>query len=507
MVAILITLLICINSVFAQQDEINIVLDPNDLTPLSAIAELPDVNTEPIMIVVVGKTKETSIGVVYPAGFGDELPIHGLYEDYTNKVIIKVGNKPNRRFAIITKKQEFTTKPMPTEDGPREDRPFTVSNTVNIDTLPPSQIFNNDLYFTSFPNAYYMMGFDRTGELRYVYYHPNEHPSMMRMEQDGTNVYMLYTSDNKFYVKRDLLGNEIFKKRYNVHHEVVPYTDGKELALGNSEWGWEDAIYELDKDKNLSKVRFIGDAIRKVTDSNDNHLLNNMLYDYNNIYITNDRATRVDWAHANSLVYDKQSDLLYVSLRHLGVLAIQYESWELKWFLVDETLKTAQGLKYGQKPRESIYLTDIPSLQKYRLKTGRRNSPRGQHALLLKPDNEILLFDNRSRGPKNPRGSRVVLYKIDTNNMTANIVREFVNEQRSYSRYVGDVDLSGDNHQNWLIYYGFAHPRRVVEVDSNNKVLFDMIIDSGSLSYRIDKFPLYPYRNKNKKYSEDISIR
>ncbi len=476
---------------------ITIKLNPNGITPLSAVAMLSHTNREDVTIIVKGKEEAESIAVVYPAGYGTQLPIHGLYENHNNTIIISYNG--NRSYNIVTEKVDFKTKPLPTKSGEREDRSFSVETTLNVDKLPPSNIFNQDLFFTSFPNSFYVIGLDRKGDLRYVYDNPDELMVMMRMEHDDDRVYMLYVSENKYYVKRDLLGNEVFKKRHDSHHESVPYRDGKEILLGNSRWGWEDVVFELDANKNMTKCLHFGDVLRKAVDPSELHLIDKIAYDYQNIYTNENKPTRIDWAHANSLVYDEKTDIVYLSLRHLGVLAVKYDTWTLEWFLADDSLKTSPGVKYTQKPDESLYLVDVPSLQKYRLKT--TLNPRGQHALFLKGDN-LLLFDNRSAGEKGDGSfSRIIEYNINKRNMTARVVRTYQSDL--YSRYVGDIDLSGDNHENWLIFYGNSNPRRFVEVAPNNTVLFELDIKVNTLSFRVDKYPLYPYRNKAKKYTLD----
>ncbi|MGL4677024.1 MAG: aryl-sulfate sulfotransferase [Brevinema sp.] len=501
MALLLLVQLFSLSVLFAQAPDITLKVNPNKLTPLSALVYFSKTNTESVTIIVQGKDKLSSIGVVYPPNYGMQFPIHGLYMDYTNTILIRYGSASVKPFRVVTPKISFTTKPLPTESGDRADRPFTISTEVKTDLLEPTRIFNQDLYFSTFPNAYYMIGFDRKGEIRYLYQNTQEYLSMMRMEQDGTNIYMIYTSDNKFYLKRDLLGNLIYKKRYHVHHESTPYREGRELILGNSQWGWEDRIYELNTEKNLVSCKPIGDLFRKVIDPKDQVLLDRLVYDHYNIYMSNQEPQRVDWAHGNSLVYDSKQDLLYISLRHLGVIAVNYQKWELIWFLAEDSLKISTGIKYGQKPKESLYLVDIPSLQKYRLKT--TSSPKGQHALFIKNNGNLLLFDNRSQGLKNPAGSQVREYQINQKTMTANLIRSFVDQDRSYSHYVGDVDLSGNDHENWLIFYGHSYPKRIIELAPDNTVLYHLMIDSASLMYRIDKFPLYPYRDQAKKYSLD----
>lgn len=54
------------------------------------------------------------------------------------------------------------------------------------------------------------------------------------------------------------------------------------------------------------------------------------------IYIENGIKKNIDWFHSNSLVYDSDTDILYVSSKHRGVLAIDYSEWRLIWWMVNE---------------------------------------------------------------------------------------------------------------------------------------------------------------------------
>ena len=494
---ILFSILFSIYSVtFANENtQVSIKLNPLGYTPLSAVLILTEINVAPITVLVQGKEEQHSIGTVYPVNYGTEIPIHGLYENYTNRVVV-IQNNISQVHQIVTAKLDI-------KNPKKSNTQIPIKTQVKKNILPSNSTFDYDLYFSSIPNANEIIGFDQKGDIRYFYQNKKEKPAMMRMEVDNKRVYLLYIIGNKKYIKRDLLGNLIFSKEYDAHHESVDGGFGREIILGNSQWGWEDMVFELDKNKDIVKTLSLGDLIREAASEDDQELLKKLIYDNKNVFTNKGKPKRIDWAHGNSLVYDIKNDRLFVSLRHLGVLAIKYKEWKLEWFLVDDNLKIGEGIIYSEKPKDSLYLKDIPSLQKYRMQTPKNYGPQGQHALFLKKNGNIILFDNRSQGRKNTNGSRVLEYSFDHRAKRATVVREFLDEDRSYSQYVGDVDLSGPNLENWLIFYGHSHPRRIIELSPKNEVLFNMEIDMFRMFYRVDKFPLYPYRDKNKKYSID----
>ena len=478
---------------FAEEKKSSIKLNPLGHTPLSAVLILPKTNNVPITIIVQGKEKEHSIGTVYPANYGTELPIHGLYEGYTNRVVIRQEDS-FRKYKIVTAKLNL-------KNSNQSNAMMPVETKVLRNLLPPDSVFDYDLYFSSLPNVNDIIAFDKKGDIRYLYHNKNEKPTMMRIETDNKNIFLVYVTNHKKYIKKDLLGNLVFSKQYDVHHESVDISAEKEVILGNSRWGWEDVLFELDKD--VVKILSLGDLIREAASKEDQKLLEKLIYDDKNIYQFERKDKRIDWAHANSLVYDEENDRLFVSLRHQGVIAIKYKEWKLEWFLADDELKIVEGVAYGHIPEGSLYLKDIPSLQKYRMNAPKKFGPRGQHALFLKKNGNMILFDNRAQGRENTNGSRVLEYSFDHKAKKAKVVREFVDKNRSYSQYVGDIDLSGPKSENWLIFYGHSYPRRIMEVSPKNKVLFDMEIQMSGMLYRVDKFPLYPYRNKKKKYTLD----
>ncbi len=377
--------------------------------------------------------------------------------------------------------------------------PFNIESTLKLNTLPPANIFNQDLYFTSFKDAYYIAGFDAKGDIRYIYENTNERPELIRMLIEEGKIYFIYTSKGEQYIKRDLMGKEAFSKNYRARHDSTPYKNGGEMILGSSEWGLGDVIYELNADKDLIRCIDIGSVIRNAASPRDKGRLNRMIYDRYNIYVTNGKPEKVDWAHINSLVYNPDTDILYLSLRHLGILAVDATTHELLWWMADDELKAPEGTEYGEKPINSLYLKDIPSLQRYRMNT--RNGPIGQSALLLRKNGNLLIFDNQVTADTNTNASRVREYRI--RGRSASMVRNFTDSNNSHVRFLGDVDLTGQNHENILIFYGDGYPKRIIEINPKNEEIYNLEIATAVDAFRVDKFPLYPYRDKTKKYSID----
>ena len=481
-----------------------IVLNPLGNTPLSAIYKIESTNLSPIIITVKGKDSSMDISVAYPPKYGMEFSIHGLYEDYENTIIIKEGSKAEINYKIQTEKIVI---PKASKIGNDEiDKMIEEEVSFNVslakDTLPKSNPFNQDLYFLSLPLNKVIMALDRKGDMRYYYSDSKSMITVIRLEADDNNIYILGVDNFQYYQKTDLFGNIVFREPMSVHHEAAPYVRGQELILGNSQWGWEDVVFVLNKNKKINQTLFLGDAIRKVAHPSDTLMLNEIIYDDKNAF-TNDsgRPQKVDWAHINSMVYDIDNHIAYFSARHIGVIAVSMTDWKMLWFMSADDLNIDEGFGYGAKPSSYPSLKDVPSLAPYRMNVKNpKDAPKGQHALFLKKNGNLMMFDNQGDDRINPEGSRVIEYKFDTSRNTAQVVREYSTPEKDYSRLLSDVDL---HEENLLILYAFGRIRRIIEVNPQDEILFDLQIRAKVPFFRVDKFPLYPYSDRNKKYSLD----
>jgi len=84
-------------------DNPNIILNPYEISPLTALIIFETENEEEVTITVEGKTKETTYTNKFEKSKTHYIPVYGLYPDYTNKIIIKC-NKKEKTLEIKTEK-------------------------------------------------------------------------------------------------------------------------------------------------------------------------------------------------------------------------------------------------------------------------------------------------------------------------------------------------------------------------------------------------------------------
>lgn len=457
--------------------------DPQGLTPLSALFTTRSTNSAPITVRVRGKIAALDIAHTYPAGFGTEFPIHGMYAGMSNIVQVEQGGKV-RNFRVFT-------KALPQKAN--------IQTKVLMDQLEAPDPFNQDLFFVNVISQRSLMAFDRAGDIRYVlnkdiYYY-------VHTLLEGGNIIVHNTEKAGDYVKMTLLGREVQRiKGARFHHDSARRGQNY-LIPSMSRWGWEDTVTEVNPEGRIVAVRYLGEALRRAASPADEPLLKKMIFDNLNIARRAGTNTRADWAHINGLAYDAATDTLILSTRHQGLMALRWSSWELLWWLSDSTLMVERGYGYAKLPEDAKLILDIPSLQKYRLSIAKGQGPKNQHAPVLRANGNIVVFDNSGDIRKSVAGSHVREYKISKGK--AELVRSFLHPKKHYSRLSSDVDLVGQNHENWLILYAEAYPNHLSVVAPDGTILYDLSFITKQLFYRADKMPLYPYRDAGRRYSVD----
>ncbi|WP_157142831.1 aryl-sulfate sulfotransferase [Brachyspira pilosicoli] len=465
-----------------------IVVDPYGLTPLSAVYTTETVNTAPITVTVKGLYGEPDIIHTYPAGYGTEFEIHGMFPESENIIEVNDGGR------IITK--NVTVGQLKFNNGNAIPKQLN----IEINNLPDEKYTNNpELYFINFSSPAETIAVSRNGYIRYngkayTYKIINYNKTIMR-----------YSDANKLYT---LLGKDIVKFPTSSHHDTININNDF-LYLSSSSYGSQDKLIEINslgiQNKSLSFGKLIENSLDLNTYKEDEAVFKQIAFgeDLNNIYIENGQQKSIDWCHANSIVYDSYADILYVSSRHRGVMAIDYSEWKLIWWMADETLAT-------QVPNYipyDIHFKDLKSLEAYRVKGDAINDgPKNQHALFLFANGNLGMFDNQGDKDSNSEGSRYIEYKITGShgNWTAQKVDEY-RDASLYSRITSDVDLTGENYQNMIITYGTA--RTIIEMNKSTKdILFKLVVPSiVSHIYRSDKMPLY--YDEGRVYSEDCNLK
>ena len=198
--------------------------------------------------------------------------------------------------------------------------------------------------------------------------------------------------------------------------------------------------------------------------------------------------------------YDEANDILYLSVRSLAIMAVDYSEWELIWYMADDTLDTMESYNpYGR------YLKDLKSFDPYKvLGDGNTDGPKSQHALFLISTNVIAMFDNQGDEDENPNGSRYVEYKITGShgNWKAEKIYEYKTADKLYSHYISDVDyLTNGN-----ILLDFGNNSQIMEVNKETKeVLYQLKFGLKTWGiYRIDKMPFY--YSPEYDFNEDSSL-
>ena len=473
-----------------------IVVDPNGVTPLSAVYTTETVNAAPITVKVKGLYGEPDIIHTYPAGYGTEFEIHGMFPESDNIIEVNDGGR------IITKN---VTVGSVLYNGTAIQKKYDVA----INNLPEEKYSNNpELYFVSYNSGSYCIGISKNGYLRYCNKRAYGYTIKFIIDNSKFNIIKLaeYSTDSSAIY--DLLGNKVKQISEIAHHDMITIKNNF-VHLGNSDWGSEDGLVEINNTGKILQYRNFGSLIKDIVIANNNaneiDILNKIVFDENNKYINENGVTEsTDWFHANSLVYDYSTDILYVSSRQRGVLAIDYSEWKLIWWMADDTLSTEILVGHGGIPYD-IHFKDLKSLEPYRVKEdGLNDGPKNQHALFLLANGNLGMFDNQGDEDTNPNGSRYVEYKITGTH--GNYIAQKVYEYRDpslYSRVMSDVDFTGENYQNLLLCYAYP-TARILEVEKSTKnVLFRL--DFPFITYRADKMPLY--YDEGRVYSEDCNLK
>ena len=449
-------------------DNPKVILNPYGNSPLTALIIFETEDEESVSIKIKGKDELSTYTHTFDKGRRHYIPVYGLYAGRKNEVIIKAGNKEN-------------TLNIETDKLP-DDFIMPIKVTKDEDKL------TNDLYFFSPSSKGYMCAYDVNGDVRWyldetaiweVNRLKNGHLLVSTERLVNTPYYStgLYEMDmlGKVYTEYSLPGG--------YHHDYFEMDSGNILVASddfdNEDGTVEDYVVELDRNTGNVVKRFDLKDILNMEDGKS------------------ENWTNYDWFHNNSVWYDKKTNSITLSGRHQDIVVnIDYDSGKLNWILGDNTNFSEEYQKYF-----------------FKLKNGEWQW--SQHAAMIIPEGYVFLFDNGNNKSKNKDEyvkaedsySRGVMYKIDTENMTAEEVFEYGKERGSefYSPYISDADYLDKNH--YIVHSGGIsykngkvqnQPAGIANSDKlisdtveilDGKVIFEMILPTNN--YRVEKMSLY----------------
>lgn len=463
-------------------DNPNVVLNPYDISPLSALVLFETEQEETVKVTIKGKDTLTTYTHTFEATKKHFLPIYGLYADKENEVVISYGN--------VSKTIKIKTDKLP------EDMPLPTSVVKDASKL------TNDLYFYTPSSSGYTAAYDVNGDVRW-YLTINSIWEVNRLQNGHLLLSTERLVNSPYYMtglyEMDMLG-KIYKE-YSLeggyHHDYYEMENGNLIVASDNFANGktvEDYVVELDRETGkIVKTWDISSILNHEDGKSENW-------------------SEYDWFHNNAVWYDKKTNSITLSGRHQdAVINISYDDGSLNWILGDKTNWSEDYQKYFFTPKGKNFEWQW-----------------SQHAAMITPEGYVFLFDNGNNKSKieseyvdaSKSYSRGVMYKIDTENMTIEQVYEYGKERGSsfYSPYISDVDYLASNHyivhSGGIVYVdgknsnqpaGFSNNASLVSDTVellNNKVIFEMKFATNN--YRVEKMSLYA---ENENYSNEKAVR
>jgi len=463
-------------------------LNPYEVCPLTALLlfETP-VMTE-ATIIVKGKEHPGDIRHTFPASKKHILPVYGLYADYENTVEIVMANGQKNTIRIQT-------------DPLHPDVPLATS----IKTTP-EYMGHNVMFLTAAINAL-PMGYDYAGDVRWyanknfafdIKRMPNGHiligtERLVKMPYFTTGLYEMAFSGKVF---------KEYQTPSGYHHDQFVMEDGNILVLSYDFYSGtvEDMCLLMDPNT--------GEILKS--------------WDYKNV-LPQDVAgsgsqDEHDWFHNNAVWYDKKTHSLTFSGRHQdAVINLAFETGELNWIIGDP-----EG--WPQEMVDKYFFTPVGD--------GEFDWQYEQHACVILPDGDVMLFDNGHFRAKNKENylansknfSRGVRYRIDTEKMTIQQIWQYGKERGAefFSPYICNVEYYNEGHymvhsggvgyENGKICEDFA-VMKVMQPEFKDSITFNSItcelkddvlmyeLQVPANCYRAEKLPLY-YANETAELGE-----
>lgn len=470
--------------------------DPTGYAALTARIELETSEPVSLELRVAGRNgPDSDIERSFPEmAETHRIPVLGLYQDHANAVELTL---------LDAQGEELETLSYTVDTGP----PNPHLPEITIDEAHPAAMTEGMTLVSyyghdgqQFPNRAFI--FDRYGDVRWVLDYEG-HPSLGDLSfDDGVerlangNLYFGSQQTNRIY-EVDMTGeilNSWGMPGFGFHHQVLEMPGGNFLVTVHnlSLTTIEDHVIEIDRTSGA--IVNVWDLTRSLDPSRRTW---------------SDRVD--DWAHVNAVVYDESDDAIIVSARHQGAMKLTRNN-EVAWILAPHRgWETAgDGTDLSTTLLQPLDAAGLPIADADVL-SGEENHPEFewnwyQHAPLIMPDGNILLFDNGDN--RNYRGegpySRAVEYAIDEDAMTVRQAWSYGKErgEQTYSRIVSDVDYSPvENHVFFspgAVAFGGTHYGKVVEINrASRAVLFEATITPPEpffivTFHRTERLSLYP---------------
>ncbi|WP_343249356.1 aryl-sulfate sulfotransferase [Diplocloster hominis] len=387
------------------------------VNPLSAVVLFKTDEETAIKVTVLGKTPQANIYHTFPRAKTHVLPIVGLYSDYTNKVEISAYQGKTTVVEIQT-----------------PDVYNGVNPVFSMETTP--EYLQDNIILVSPAGEDLASGFDYAGDARW---HMNVACvfDVKRLKNGnlimGSHrlIKMPYYMSGLYEISPCGKIYKEFRLPGGYHHDEFEMEDGNLLVLTDDfqRDTVEDMCVLVDRNtgeilKTWDYKKFLQPGLGKSGSWSDE-----------------------DWFHNNAVWYDKNTNSLTFSGRHMdSMVNIDYDSGELNWIISDPTGWPKEWVdKYFFKPVGDDFEWQYE-----------------QHACVITPDGDVMCFDNHHYGSKNKDEylaakdsySRGVRYKINVKERTIEQVWQYGKERGAefFSPYICNVEYYNEGH--YMIHSG-----------------------------------------------------
>ena len=390
------------------------------VNPLSAVVCFETEEEVAVTVTVLGKTPQGNMGHTFPKAKKHVLPIVGLYSDYQNKVEIR-EYRGGSNVITIDVPDVFEGKQV----------------IYSMDTTP--EYLQDNVILVSPAGEDLAVAFDYAGDARW---HMNI-PCVFDVKRlkngnllmgSSRVIQMPYYMSGLYEISPCGKIYKEFRVPGGYHHDEIEMEDGNIICLT------EDLRSETVEDMCVLLDRNTGEIL-KTWDYKD-------FLDPNTVSRSGSWSAH-DWFHNNAVWYDKNTNSLTFSGRHIdSMVNIDYETGKLNWIIGDPA-------GWPQDMVDKYFFKPIGNNFGWQYE---------QHANLITPDGDVMCFDNHHYGHKeverdqfltaNNSYSRGVRYRINTKDMTIEQVWQYGKDRGAefFSPYICNVEYYNEGH--YLVHSG-----------------------------------------------------
>lgn len=387
------------------------------INPLSAVVAFRTETEQAVTVTVKGKRREGDISHTFPKAKEHILPILGLYPGYKNQVEIREY------------RGDSVTLEIETPDI------FSGKNPVYSMDTTPEYLQDSCIFLSPSANEVFA-AFDYAGDARWCLTTPCVF-DLKRLRNGnvliGTNrlIKMPYYMSGLYEIS--LTGKIYHEYRLpgGSHHDAVEMEDGNILCLS------QDLTRDTVEDMCVLISRKTGEIMKT--------------WDYQKFLKPgmgkSGSWSERDWFHNNALWYDKNTDSITFSGRHMDCMVnVDFETGELNWIIGDP-----EG--WPKEWTDRYFFRPVGNDFQWQYE---------QHACLITPDGDVMCFDNHHWASKNPghfkkakdNFSRGVRYRINTKDMTIRQVWQYGQDRGAefFSPYISNVEYYSEGH--YMVHSG-----------------------------------------------------